>query len=93
MDKNPHGCIYATKEARESRSQMKENPQDLSDFPERALSDSERTLTDSFGEIQEIDHGGEPEVDSELVLSQGKRERFVDTSATTQVSIFISFKF
>lgn len=92
MDKNPHGCIYATKEARESGSHMKANPQDLSDFPERALSDSERTLIDCFGEI-EIDHGGELEVDSKVALSQGKRERLVDTSAITQVSIFISFKF
>ncbi|XP_044947521.1 uncharacterized protein LOC123396735 [Hordeum vulgare subsp. vulgare] len=96
MDKNPDGSTYVPKEAKELGSQMKPNPQDSSDLHETTLSDSERTLidsfdsertlTNSFGEIQDMDLGGESEVESVLMLSQEKEERLVGTSATTHAS-------
>jgi hypothetical protein len=75
MDKSRHGRIHVTMEAMELGSQVKENPQDPSSCVKGNLSDSDRTLTNSFGEIQKIDLEGEPEVDSAVLFSQGKRER------------------
>jgi hypothetical protein len=75
MDKSRHGHIHIAMEAMELGSQVKENPQDPSSCVNGNLSDSDRTLTNSFGEIQKIDLEGEPEVDSAVLFSQGKRER------------------
>jgi hypothetical protein len=48
---------------------MKENPQESSNCAKTTLSDSESTLTISFGELQKIDHAGKLEVDSIAVFS------------------------
>jgi hypothetical protein len=92
MEKHPHGRIHVTMEATELGNHVMENPQHSSGSAKRNLSDSEKTLSNSFGEIQKVHHDGEPEVDSAAMFSKGKQKTPVDGCVTTLPSSIRNIK-